>query len=585
MSKYIGTDPYSDIEKQKGKPNGVATLDANGDVVQNPADLKDTADPAKGDALIGFRQSGTGAVARTVHDKLGEFVSVKDFGAVGDGVTDDTAAIQAAIDAAYDATTDRANKVFIPKGSYLVTSLVWNGKTPIVGEEVGYTRIIYNGPGGAGSSIVEYDNTIGAVPYSGFYNITFIGYNINGGSGIAEHCLRFGGAVDWGFKIENCSFALCFGDAIKFEIAPVAININRIRFDGIGGHCIYLVGDAVTENRPIRINQMYLDNNIRGDFATAASNAGYYNGVNWGKGFLHVVDGRGLKIEVSNGRIELNKNLITVRGRRSLFLLEAPTPYYPADLTLRNVSCYFQLNDGGVLVFAPDGRQNVRLVNTAADGAAAQIEDGLYGKSVQFYSQDVLYKFNAQQSQGVILGSNSLQKVEFRSTIPGSTVYERYKKGDIIFNDSGVEGSNLGWVCVSPSVGFGVPSAVTATTSAVVTAASPIIDLSADSNSIRLLGKNTAIVIAGAGASGTDLYTYVVDVDPDNATITVDDLPSVDVNPATISIQQVTFAPFGILGATQAAAQADSVATDVATLVADFNALLAKLRAAKLMST
>lgn len=35
----------------------------------------------------------------------------------------------------------------------------------------------------------------------------------------------------------------------------------------------------------------------------------------------------------------------------------------------------------------------------------------------------------------------------------------------------------------------------------------------------------------------------------------------------------------------QAAAQADSVATDVAGLVTDFNALLAKLRAAGLMAT
>ncbi|WP_260506942.1 head fiber protein [Brevibacillus brevis] len=38
------------------------------------------------------------------------------------------------------------------------------------------------------------------------------------------------------------------------------------------------------------------------------------------------------------------------------------------------------------------------------------------------------------------------------------------------------------------------------------------------------------------------------------------------------------------LTATKAAAQADSIATDVAGLVADFNALLAKLRAAGIMT-
>ena len=54
--------------------------------------ISDVAAPT-GSALVGFQQPG--GVVRTVESKLRESMSVKDFGAVGDGVTDDTAAFNA----------------------------------------------------------------------------------------------------------------------------------------------------------------------------------------------------------------------------------------------------------------------------------------------------------------------------------------------------------------------------------------------------------------------------------------------------------------------------------------------------------
>jgi hypothetical protein len=48
-------------------------------------------------ADVNFLQAGAGAVVRTAQDKMRDTVSVKDFGAVGNGVTDDTAAFTAAL--------------------------------------------------------------------------------------------------------------------------------------------------------------------------------------------------------------------------------------------------------------------------------------------------------------------------------------------------------------------------------------------------------------------------------------------------------------------------------------------------------
>ena len=76
-----------------------------------------------GSSLIGHIGTGTGATARTVQSKLRDFVSVKDFGAVGDGVADDTAAIQAAVNAAQIT----GQSVYLPAGTYLVTSVNGSG--------------------------------------------------------------------------------------------------------------------------------------------------------------------------------------------------------------------------------------------------------------------------------------------------------------------------------------------------------------------------------------------------------------------------------------------------------------------------
>lgn len=63
--------------------------------------------------------TANGGVPSTVDEALDDFVSVKRYGAIGNGITDDTGAIQAAINA-------NGGRVYFPPGTYLYSTLTGN---------------------------------------------------------------------------------------------------------------------------------------------------------------------------------------------------------------------------------------------------------------------------------------------------------------------------------------------------------------------------------------------------------------------------------------------------------------------------
>lgn len=104
---------------------------------------------------VTYDPAGTGATARTVQSKLRDVVSVKDFGAVGDGVTDDTAAIQAAL---------TAGSVYFPATNnyYLITDdLVMSNGTTVSGE--GYKSQIRQTAQGKNGLVAAHDCVIQGV--------------------------------------------------------------------------------------------------------------------------------------------------------------------------------------------------------------------------------------------------------------------------------------------------------------------------------------------------------------------------------------------------------------------------------------
>jgi hypothetical protein len=98
-------------------------VEINTKIAEVYANLADTTDNAKGDALIGFKQSNASgflanAVASTVNIKLQDWKTPQDFGAKGDGTTDDTIALNNAFSSGYP--------IYIPDTNsfYMISSTV-----------------------------------------------------------------------------------------------------------------------------------------------------------------------------------------------------------------------------------------------------------------------------------------------------------------------------------------------------------------------------------------------------------------------------------------------------------------------------
>ena len=191
---------------------------------------------------IDFKNGGstpTGAINRTINEKAQDYISVKDFGAVGDGVANDTTAIQNAVN--FGITN--GNAVYFPAGDYNVTNQITiNGSVKLYGTTFLATNATQNH---FGSRI--YINFLTSTATSCFY-VTYNGVQIEGLQFYSNQPAPTSGwtptTTPWSIYAYRAPFSQIGGDSLKIKNCSVYGVTHGIKADGAWIHIDGLMGSC-----------------------------------------------------------------------------------------------------------------------------------------------------------------------------------------------------------------------------------------------------------------------------------------------------------------------------------------------------
>ena len=348
-----------------------------------------------GDATgIDFTQQGTGAVTRTVANKLYESVSVKDFGAVGDGVTDDTAAIQLAL-------ASGAKHIIFPNAIYKIASTLTISRSTsdsVLIDGCGST-LSYSGSGvavqiGDGLDGFEYSKlcnlTIASstattlmhitgedVAFSVFENIRFDGVDLASGSVV--HGLLIQGNRTYFNIFNECNFLKCdYGVSINYDHDSASWNAasntsNASRFDNCSFNYLRIGGAYIGGSVGNSFNNLEFTNN---------------NQVNY---FYDVeLKRNGATISKSNsfeGRFESH----SVNGGIEIRIGDGCVNNYILMLVQVNISFETALDEHQQVIAFAGGNPNISAEGLLCDYIASSHSNGVF----RFTSQSGQYLYYA----------------------------------------------------------------------------------------------------------------------------------------------------------------------------------------------
>jgi hypothetical protein len=283
--------PTYSVENGDARKFSLSTLTA---YLEQTMDLPDNADE------ITYTPAGTGATARTVQSKLRDVVSVKDFGAVGDGVADDTVAIQACYTASSGKEVDHGNGY-----TYLISSML----------------TLYSGSKYSGKSIIKQKNGAGiANPMlSGatVNNVVVENLEIDGNAAGNAAVQTFGVKFSAGTNnivrdcnIHDTTLAGVYFDSETYSKALDNHVINCGRNLGTDNHGIMLVSTTSTPLAHIVVDGNTVVNAYRKGITVYNATPGAVNGVD--------IVGNVVTACVTGGIYTANANAVTHGYQRGI---------------------------------------------------------------------------------------------------------------------------------------------------------------------------------------------------------------------------------------------------------------------------